>query len=237
VKIKVYFLGLWDCVNSVAVLESEPPVPVSVQGTATYIRHAVAVDEFRVKFKPALFVQDSRDPENEDDIKEVWFPGNHGDVGGGWPASPPDAGHRPGEASHGKGIPFWFTHRATTASKDVKKDDFQLSDVPLAWMIRELELVGEKNSGAAIKWSPNKKGFHTNFRKKIDQAKHGFMHDTLRFGYGSGFFSVLLWKFLGMLSLLSIVISQSHFPVPVPTHSRSPLSFPLSVVVRDLLSV
>jgi uncharacterized protein (DUF2235 family) len=28
-NVKVYFLGIWDCVNSVAVLEREAPMPVT----------------------------------------------------------------------------------------------------------------------------------------------------------------------------------------------------------------
>jgi uncharacterized protein (DUF2235 family) len=43
------------------------------------MRHAVSIHERRVKYKPALFnVWDA------EDLREVWFPGNHGDVGGGW---------------------------------------------------------------------------------------------------------------------------------------------------------
>ena len=54
---------------------------------AKHIRHAVSVHERRLKFKPALFVFDrTRDEHDgeEVDSKEVWFAGNHGDVGGGW---------------------------------------------------------------------------------------------------------------------------------------------------------
>ncbi|EQB53336.1 hypothetical protein CGLO_06941 [Colletotrichum gloeosporioides Cg-14] len=84
-NIKVFFLGLWDCVNSVSVLEKKTTANVKVQGTADIIRHAVAVDERRVKFKPALFDQDKASKGiREEHIKEVWFPGNHSDVGGGW---------------------------------------------------------------------------------------------------------------------------------------------------------
>lgn len=57
-KVKVHFLGLFDCVNSVGQFEiplfrksfkyvSTPP--------ATRIRHAVSINERRLKFKPALF--------------------------------------------------------------------------------------------------------------------------------------------------------------------------------------
>ncbi|KAK2732114.1 sporulation associated protein [Colletotrichum kahawae] len=84
-NVKVFFLGLWDCVNSVSVLEKKTTVNVKVKGTADIIRHAVAVDERRVKFKPALFDQDTASQGiRREHIKEVWFPGNHGDVGGGW---------------------------------------------------------------------------------------------------------------------------------------------------------
>lgn len=84
-NIKVYFLGIWDCVNSVAVLERKAPAPMPVKSTAQIVRHAVSVDGRRVKFKPALLAQDIRAPcgHDHENIKEVWFPGGHGDVGGG----------------------------------------------------------------------------------------------------------------------------------------------------------
>ena len=43
--------------------------------------HLVALDEDRTLFRPTLI---NRDAENKDRITEVWFPGVHGDVGGGY---------------------------------------------------------------------------------------------------------------------------------------------------------
>ena len=43
--------------------------------------HLVAIDEDRVSFTPTLM---NKDPGNPDRILEVWFPGVHGDVGGGY---------------------------------------------------------------------------------------------------------------------------------------------------------
>ena len=196
-NIKVYFLGIWDCVNSVAVLERVPPHPVPVKGTACFVRHAVAVDERRVKFRPALLSRDHDVPENED-IKEVWFPGCHGDVGGGWPADEGNLFDVEADMTWWQRFKnLWTTRKAKSPSKDVHHDRFQMSDVPLAWMIHELELVGELHPEAAIKWCNNVDGFKRAYQKNVEQARKGVMHDSLRFGTGTGLFTVLLWKFMG----------------------------------------
>lgn len=43
--------------------------------------HIVALDEDRVLFRPTLI---NRDPTNGQRITEIWFPGVHGDIGGGY---------------------------------------------------------------------------------------------------------------------------------------------------------
>ena len=198
--IRVYFLGIFDCVNSVAVLDSavgKIPRPVSVLGTAEHVRHAVALDERRVKFKAALLAQDQKHKDHKaDDIKEVWFPGNHGDVGGGWPAPKPE------EKQEKKSIwqrfrRFWFKQEDKNASKVVSDDPYQMSDVALSWMIRELELVGKKEPQYKLAWSDHLRGFKANFTAKKDQALDAAAHDTMRFKGGSTPFKVLLWNFMG----------------------------------------
>lgn len=198
-NIKVYFLGIWDCVNSVSVLEPRTPVPVPIKGTAHYVRHAVGVDERRVKFKPALLAQDiRRSAVHEEDIKEVWFPGCHGDVGGGWPAAAVDTEGQPVGLSIWQRIRnFWTTNKAREPTRDILTDPFQMSDIPLSWMIREVELVGKKDASAAVRWRSSVQGFKERLRKRKDQALTGVMHDSLRFNSGTGFFSVLLWRFMG----------------------------------------
>ncbi|KAI0442829.1 hypothetical protein F4803DRAFT_550698 [Xylaria telfairii] len=208
-NIKVYFLGLWDCVNSVAPLERHTPVPVAVKGTAQYVRHAVSVDERRVKFKPALLSQDIRATadNDEEDLQEIWFPGCHGDVGGGWPASaehPLDINADSSQWTVWQKVKNIFTTRKPKeASKDVHTDRFQMSDIPLAWMIRELELVGKNDKGAAIQFSKNLGGFKRSFERSKKEALTGVMHDSLSFGYGTGFFKVLLWKFMEVLPTIT----------------------------------
>ncbi|EUC45321.1 hypothetical protein COCMIDRAFT_5426 [Bipolaris oryzae ATCC 44560] len=193
--IKVHFLGMFDCVSSVSVLDSpfgKAPKAVSVVGTARHVRHAVSVDEHRVKFKAALLQQDKSHPHNKkEDIKEVWFPGNHGDVGGGWPAGKDDRS-------------WWrrvFTTFKNPNASNPGTDPYQMSDVPLAWMIRELENIGTEEPAAAIKWNKRKEGFKRHFSLKLNEAFDGPIHDTLQFGGGLSLFKVMLWKFMEYLPI------------------------------------
>ncbi|WPH03724.1 Hypothetical protein R9X50_00660700 [Acrodontium crateriforme] len=207
VNVKVYFLGIWDCVNSVAVLEREAPMPVPVTGTADFYRHAVAIDERRVKFKPALIAQDTKSTfQTDEDVKEVWFPGCHGDVGGGWPASKTDNVIDEKKSTWWQRFrKLWTTVRPKGATKDVRKDAFQLSDVALSWMIREMELVGEKDPAAAVKWSDNARGYKAAFARDESQkqALKGIIHDSLTLGSGTSLFKVLLWKFMEYLPIIT----------------------------------
>ncbi|KAK1977723.1 hypothetical protein LZ30DRAFT_634531 [Colletotrichum cereale] len=204
-NIKVFFLGIWDCVNSIAVLERTTPVPVPVVGTAHHVRHAVAVDERRVKFKAALLAQDIRDTEHtHEDIKEVWFPGSHGDVGGGSPASDDNPLDNRGEMTFWESVKnFWVGRGKKGPSRAMGHDRLQLSDVPLAWMIREAELVGEQEPSAALKWRESVHAFKARFAKKKKQALKGVIHDSLAFGCGTAFFGVLLWKFMEWLPFIT----------------------------------
>lgn len=95
---KIRFLGLFDTVGS--VIESGRYGPrlrahafTSTNASVESVRHAVALDERRTMFQPQLwpackpFRPERFNPksEREQDVKEVWFVGSHGDVGGGYP--------------------------------------------------------------------------------------------------------------------------------------------------------
>ncbi|KPM35161.1 hypothetical protein AK830_g11416 [Neonectria ditissima] len=238
-NIKVYFLGIWDCVNSVAVLERKTPVPVPVMGTADFVRHAVAVDERRVKFKAALLAQDIRgSTHSHEDIKEVWFPGCHGDVGGGWPAEADEPLDTNANTTIWQRVRnFWTTRKAKEPSRDIRKDPFQMSDIPLAWMIRELELVGEKEPSAAVKWCKSVKGFKKRFQKKKQQALQGFIHDSLSFNCGTSFFKVLLWKFMERLPFITRweLMKNEWVNVRFPLNGGAARDIPPDAVLHESL--
>ncbi|KAG8723252.1 hypothetical protein FRC12_024513 [Ceratobasidium sp. 428] len=84
-KVDLHFVGVWDTVASVGLLPRKP-FPLSDQcDHITHFRHALALDERRVKFLPEHINQLSAGEQSQE---EVWFAGTHSDIGGGNKANP-----------------------------------------------------------------------------------------------------------------------------------------------------
>ncbi len=97
----IELLGLFDTVASVIEpgkvgLQFKTQPFTNRNPSVRHVRHAVAIDERRTMFRPELWPSEQpfwgspfRPPENRpvepQDVKEVWFAGVHGDVGGGYP--------------------------------------------------------------------------------------------------------------------------------------------------------
>ncbi|KAJ7807526.1 hypothetical protein B0H13DRAFT_2386405 [Mycena leptocephala] len=89
----VEFLGCWDSVNSVGMMDNIKLAYTDTNGIVRTFRHAVALDERRAKFKQNMWSQPavaaSAQPNGDNgpsvvtDVQEVWFAGCHCDVGGG----------------------------------------------------------------------------------------------------------------------------------------------------------
>ncbi|KAL9607719.1 MAG: hypothetical protein Q9167_007390 [Letrouitia subvulpina] len=184
-KLRVHFLGLFDTVNSVGYFDApftKKKYLPSVLETARYVRHAVAIDERRCKFKAALLNQDAKHANSEvEDIKEVFFPGNHGDIGGGWMA---EGGKARLEAD----------------------DPLQLSDIALEWMISELDALPAIQIADQIAWNEHKDIFLKNFHGKVKNAVQAPMHDILKFGGGVSRTSTFMWRIMGMYSVYKIFL-------------------------------
>jgi uncharacterized protein (DUF2235 family) len=109
-EVPVRMIGVWDTVGSMGIpglfFEMFDEKKYGLLDTALHpwvqnAYHAVAIDERRRQFEPALWTNpDGSDRVNDAQLEQVWFSGMHGDVGGGY--SPSD-----------------------------------LSDIPLAWMMRK----------------------------------------------------------------------------------------------------
>ncbi|MBI1746787.1 MAG: DUF2235 domain-containing protein [Acidobacteria bacterium] len=84
---KPHFVGVWDTVSSVGWVYSAvhfPFIKATNNPDLQIVRHAVSIDERRAFFRQNLFGV-PRDPGQ--DVKEVWFPGVHSDVGGSYAES------------------------------------------------------------------------------------------------------------------------------------------------------
>ncbi|RXW16519.1 hypothetical protein EST38_g9334 [Candolleomyces aberdarensis] len=109
-NVKVHFVGAWDTVSSIGVMRGKRMLPGTVDGMThvCYFRHALALDERRVKFQPeyawggttlppctklsppGTVVEESNTEVGRNGrdrlpphILEAWFAGTHSDIGGG----------------------------------------------------------------------------------------------------------------------------------------------------------
>jgi uncharacterized protein (DUF2235 family) len=79
-----HFVGVWDTVSSVGWISNPVKLPYTGNNPDIAIgRHAVAIDERRAFFRSNLWHPTANG--GPKDVKQVWFPGVHCDVGGGYP--------------------------------------------------------------------------------------------------------------------------------------------------------
>jgi hypothetical protein len=181
-SVEVRFLGLFDCVNSVGQFDvpfGQKNYNVIAEPPATHIRHAISIHERRLKFKPALFhVEPGSLLARKSDVKEVWFAGNHGDVGGGW-------GFSEDQRYLLSDTPLeWMI-------EEVKS----LPDCQLAWHEGPvIKPQGDKELKKRGLWSwlVGKRRSEHDVRVETMQP-----HDMLAFGRGASWFGTISWWFLG----------------------------------------
>jgi uncharacterized protein (DUF2235 family) len=81
-----YFVGVWDTVSSVGWIQNPVRLPYTSNNPDIQIgRHAIALDEHRAFFRSNLWHPTALG--GPKDIKQVWFPGVHADIGGGYAES------------------------------------------------------------------------------------------------------------------------------------------------------
>lgn len=113
------------------------------------------------------------------DIQEVWFPGCHADIGGGWPTKPDEAW----SLSHAPLV--WMVHEA-------EKAGLQFDPYKMAKLNCCADAVDEYGNEDHEK----KEHFHTAFH---ESGCRGFIHDCLDYGGGLPRMSVLSWKIMEYL--------------------------------------
>lgn len=94
-EVQIEFLGVWDTVGACGIPDDlvlldalfDDPQPYRFHDTVLsnqvrHARHAVALDELRASFAPTLW-QPPPDRPPTHTLKQLWFAGDHGDIGGG----------------------------------------------------------------------------------------------------------------------------------------------------------
>ncbi|MBL9138503.1 MAG: DUF2235 domain-containing protein [Verrucomicrobiales bacterium] len=86
----IEFIGVFDTVESVGLeqifLGTEVISDNKVKKGVRFVRHAMAIDESRWTFEPRPYqgTEEPSEPATVPRLKQVWFPGAHSDVGGGY---------------------------------------------------------------------------------------------------------------------------------------------------------
>ncbi|KAF7521572.1 hypothetical protein PCG10_008185 [Penicillium crustosum] len=237
---RVHFLGMFDAVNSIADFE----VNVDGRTSSKVVRHAVSIDERRIKFRPVLLrshqdewvrgtpsgekkpekgtstndsehtsgppvlpeipnitvpskkreIEADDDDEDTQDIEEMWFPGGHADIGGGWNLGSNEA--------------------------------WPLTHAPLVWMVQEARRAGLRLDPGKLKQhecieevdddfdpknASNSKRNASSSELSITHKVYfealqlagtrGHIHDLLAYGNGLPLTSVLSWRLMEYLPL------------------------------------
>lgn len=112
----IHFLGLWDSVKTFGWIYDPIFLPYTTNNKSVEtVRHAIAIDERRNFFRSMPWGDDN--PPNQD-IKQVWFAGVHGDVGGGYPE---------GEAGLSKITLRWMIEEAQKAGLLIDQNNYEFS--------------------------------------------------------------------------------------------------------------
>lgn len=251
---RVRFVGLFDTVNSVADFE----INNDDRSSARMIRHAVSIDERRVKFQPVLLPRPRRGferktavpavnstaedgggtedsgnagnassgaftqtpyanaqteaPDEDDevqDVQEVWFPGSHADIGGGF----------------------------ALEEGEVR----QLSHAPLVWMVQEAQRAGLEFDQEKLQVYSCLGEEHLDpdsalrFRDALHiSSAEGALHDRLAFGTGLSAVSVLAWRLMEYIPIrrASLMESGKWELVHWPLHRGYPRDMPLDAEIH-----
>jgi uncharacterized protein (DUF2235 family) len=92
--VRIRCLGVWDTVGNIgnpvsswAWLSRKLDYhDMRLHDTIDVALQALSIDEARAPFRPSLFTYpEDAQPPTRQHIEQMWFPGSHVDVGGGWP--------------------------------------------------------------------------------------------------------------------------------------------------------
>lgn len=132
----IHFMGVFDTVSSLGWAWEPKSFPNTMtMPNVKILRHAMALDERRAKFRTNRIR-----PSADADHLQVWFPGVHSDVGGGY-AAPRDRLSR---------VPLrWMLREARNAGMHVNDAVLEKLDLEKTWMLDE---QAEQNESLTTLW-------------------------------------------------------------------------------------
>lgn len=137
--------------------------------------------------------------EDDQDIQELWFPGGHADIGGGWDVQPGEV-----PLSH---LPLvWIVREAQKSGLAFDEDKMESLDCLDDSSIDagNLPLIEVSNSAGGdeqvLAGAGLKLGNKSNFKRiLLETATKGKLHDCLRFREGLPWGSVVRWRLMEWL--------------------------------------
>jgi hypothetical protein len=179
---------------------------------------------------PAIVDADSCEDEEEQDIHEVWFPGCHADIGGGWKLSDGETW----ALSHAPLV--WMTHEAQKAGLELderKMKQFQCLEEFSGDYTPVQEEIGAHRSSRCAEPHANDPDAYRSIPDDKERsaasrdfwhALHmsstkGLLHDCLMFNQGIPTMSVITWRIMEWLPFRRMDLQ--------PDGSWKPISWPL----------
>ncbi|CAE6533605.1 unnamed protein product [Rhizoctonia solani] len=119
-SVGIHFLGAWDTVSSVGIIRGKL-LPLAMKNHhIEHFRHALALDECRVKFLPE-YAKDVNGGTNTS--KNVWFAGTHSEIGGKTSRHGPECGAEP---------LYWMMDEARQLGLKLRRQDIPACLLPTA---------------------------------------------------------------------------------------------------------
>ncbi len=151
-----YFVGVWDTVKSLDYLGFEKFYDAELKENVKYGYQAVAIDEKRRKFQVNLWNESKLKAGQK--IEQVWFPGVHSDIGGGYP-----------ETSLSDVSLGWMMDRASEKGLKLKKDwQKMLHQDPAGYMHQSYKGLW-KLLGKVPRKIPEESIIHRSVRDRMEQ--------------------------------------------------------------------
>lgn len=153
IKCIIEMVGVWDTVGALGI-----PVGLLKDPSANFFKfcdkslsrniknayHAVSIDEQREAFEPTLWDKNSVQPDQH--LEQVWFPGEHSDVGGGNVVTNFFSQPIGVDRSHSD-LPFeWMVNKAVGHGLQVDKSKYDFNyDVTKKFKCNYSRIFGKKN--------------------------------------------------------------------------------------------